>query len=237
MKKFKISVIIPTYNEEKNVGRVLEVVTRSSLIDEVIVVDNASTDKTGEEVKGFKGLKILVNSENKGIGYSYVRGAKAAGNPLLLFCDADLTGLEEKHLQQLIGPVAGGEVLMTVGVQERLHFMNRFEWYRKLGIDNKTRGEFTESLGGERCLWKKDFLKIKGLEKAGYGTVQTISNYFLENNLPFKSFALAGVGHEWKVDKWGGKGVLMELDCYWKIYTKDLKSKWIKLKKRLKLQS
>ena len=70
----KISVIIPTYNQEKFIGRCLR-----SLLDqsherfnyEIIVIDDASQDKTLYALNLFKeDIKIILNKKNKGLPYS-----------------------------------------------------------------------------------------------------------------------------------------------------------------------
>ncbi|HUW21209.1 MAG TPA: glycosyltransferase family 2 protein [Candidatus Bathyarchaeia archaeon] len=233
MQKIKITAIIPAYNEEKNIIRVLKVVTKSPLIDEVIVVDNASTDRTTQQVRKFSSIKLVVNRKNFGIGYSYWRGAREAKNPLILLCDADLVGLKEEHLQQLIFPVIKKQTQMTIGIQEKLSLLNRFRWYRRHAANQKNDSQFIQSLGGQRVLWKKDFLKVRDLKKSKYGAVQTITNYFLENNQPFKNLTLMGVGHPWKIDKWGLKGILMEFDCLWAIVLNYAKTVLIKLKHKI----
>lgn len=70
----KISVVVPAYNEEKYIGRCLEALEKQSVKpDEIIVVDNNSTDKTVEIAKKFKNVTLLtqklpgtINARNLG---------------------------------------------------------------------------------------------------------------------------------------------------------------------------
>ena len=54
MSNKKISVIVPAYNEEKTVGKVLDVLTSSNIPDEVICVNDGSTDNTSNEIRKYK---------------------------------------------------------------------------------------------------------------------------------------------------------------------------------------
>lgn len=208
----KVTTIIPAYNEEKTIVGVLEVIANSPLIDEIIVVNDGSSDKTAQVVKEFgQRIKLINNEKNMGKGFSLYRGAKAAKNPLLFFCDADLTGLKKEHLKQLIEPVRKGDVDMIVGVIEKLNTFQEYSWYQKIFPENKKKSKFISALGGEKVLLKKDFLEIEGIENSGYRVEQIIVNHFIENKKSYKDVELAGVGHVWKLKKWGFKGFLKEI--------------------------
>ena len=98
----KISTIIPAYNEGANIARVLRVVTSSSDIDEVVVVNDGSTDNTLAEIKEFKEkIKIISYLKNKGKGYALQQGLKQVTGEFVLFLDADLIGLTQNHLKKL----------------------------------------------------------------------------------------------------------------------------------------
>lgn len=89
-KDFKISLIIPAYNEEKYIGACLEHVIKNSdgKFFEIIVVDNKSTDRTAEITKSFPGVKV-VREEQKGLTYARQRGFIEAKGDILAYVDAD----------------------------------------------------------------------------------------------------------------------------------------------------
>jgi glycosyltransferase involved in cell wall biosynthesis len=81
----KISLIIPCFNEERGIAKILE--SKPKFIDEVVVVDNNSTDKTAE-VSQRLGARVV--SENKnGYGYAYLAGFKAATGDVVVAMDGD----------------------------------------------------------------------------------------------------------------------------------------------------
>jgi len=82
----KISVIIPCYNEEKTIENVLKNIP--NFIDEIIVVDNNSTDKTSEIVRKFK--KVLLEKEFiQGYGASIKRGIIKSRGEIVTIMDGD----------------------------------------------------------------------------------------------------------------------------------------------------
>jgi glycosyltransferase involved in cell wall biosynthesis len=85
----KISVIIPAYNEEKYLSKTLEAILAQDYLDfEVIVVDNASTDKTAEIARLFPKVKV-VSESRKGTMWACERGRKEATGEIIVRMDAD----------------------------------------------------------------------------------------------------------------------------------------------------
>ena len=91
----KVVAVIPAYNEEKTIS---EVVKRTKkFVDEVIIIDDGSEDKTFELAKK-QGAIVLRNKKNKGVGFSRRKGLKKAvslGADVIITLDADLQHLPE----------------------------------------------------------------------------------------------------------------------------------------------
>jgi len=89
-KDLKISLIIPAYNEEKYIGECLDHVIKNSdgKFFEIIVVNNASTDKTAEIAEKYTGARV-VREENKGLTFARQRGFLEAQGDILAYIDAD----------------------------------------------------------------------------------------------------------------------------------------------------
>lgn len=86
----RLSVIIPAYNSAATLAALLDsLVGQAAEHDEIIVVDDASTDDTPTRVAGFPSVRSVCHDINRGAGAARNRGARAAGAPLLLFLDAD----------------------------------------------------------------------------------------------------------------------------------------------------
>jgi glycosyltransferase involved in cell wall biosynthesis len=89
----KISIIIPTYNREKFISRAIKSVLNQSYPDwELIIIDDASIDKTEAEVKNFqKDARIIYKKlpENKGVNYARNRGVEISSGEWISFLDSD----------------------------------------------------------------------------------------------------------------------------------------------------
>ncbi len=87
------TVVVPTYNREAHIGRCLESVASQEFNDlQVVVVDNASTDRTVEVAREFEGrldLVVVVNNENRERAFSRNRGAREAAGSFVVFLDSD----------------------------------------------------------------------------------------------------------------------------------------------------
>lgn len=82
-----ISVVIPCYNEEEGVQRVIK--SLPSVVDEVVVVDNNCTDRTAE-VASALGAKVVVQ-KRKGYGAAYKAGLPAVSSDITITMDGDGT--------------------------------------------------------------------------------------------------------------------------------------------------
>lgn len=91
MTKPALSIIIPTLNEEKYIGKLLTSLSDQTFKNfEVILVDSESEDKTVSIAKSYKLSLTVVTEKRKGVGLARNTGAKHAKSNTLLFLDADI---------------------------------------------------------------------------------------------------------------------------------------------------
>ena len=86
--KDKISIVIPVYNEDSTVARVVSEILEKYGDSEVIVVDDGSTDNTGNILGDFN-IRLIRHETNKGYGASLKTGIKAATNDVIITIDSD----------------------------------------------------------------------------------------------------------------------------------------------------
>jgi glycosyltransferase involved in cell wall biosynthesis len=99
----RVSVVVTAYNSETFVKDAVESVLRQTLpVDEVVVVDDGSSDRTGEIVKQFaeRGVRYLYQ-DNQGPGAARNRGVNETSGELIAFLDADDIWLEHKNQKQM----------------------------------------------------------------------------------------------------------------------------------------
>ncbi len=112
-----IWVVIPAFNEAKSIALVLR--DLPDLVDEVVVVDNRSTDGTADEAEK-AGATVLFESQ-KGYGYACLKGIaylaqKAKPKDIVVFLDGDYSDYPEE-LEQLIDPILKNEALFSLGTR------------------------------------------------------------------------------------------------------------------------
>lgn len=106
------SVIIPSYNEGKRIINTLEGLSDISAIDEIIVVDDGSSDDTIEKVKSYGNAKVrlFVQDRNQGKGKALERGLKEINkdSDVVVFLDADVENTSSEVIK-IIVPVVSGD--------------------------------------------------------------------------------------------------------------------------------
>lgn len=113
----KLSVVVPVYNEEKTIAEILRRVQKVGLADEIIVVDDGSSDGTAAIIKKLssdKGIKFIAHPKNLGKGAAVRTGIEAATGEMILVQDADLEYYPEDY-PALIKPIENGSADAVYG--------------------------------------------------------------------------------------------------------------------------
>ena len=105
-------MIIPAYNEEDTVATVVEVVKKVSFVDEIIVVNDGSSDNTEQEALK-AGARVITHETNKGKGQALYTGYKEAECDIIAFIDADIYNLNSKKVEAMIKPILEGKTDIT----------------------------------------------------------------------------------------------------------------------------
>ena len=106
-----VSIIIPCFNEEKTISEIIHAVKKNiNDNDEIIVIDDHSTDKTRDVLEGDLKNKIdnlILNEKNFGKGYSIRKGIEKSKGDIILIQDADLE-YDPSDYQRLLKPIKEG---------------------------------------------------------------------------------------------------------------------------------
>jgi glucosyl-3-phosphoglycerate synthase len=115
-KNLKISLCLPTLNEEKTIAKEIlimksELMTRYPLLDEIVVVDSGSTDKTRDIASAYgadvyEATEILPNLENfKGKGENLWKALYITKGDIIVYLDADIKNIHHRFAYALLGPL------------------------------------------------------------------------------------------------------------------------------------
>jgi len=187
----KATAIVPAYNEAERIRPVLHAIAGSTLVDEVIVVDDGSEDDTAAVAAAHNGALVLGLPRNRGKAGALAAGVRKAANPVVVFLDADLVGLTEKHVDDLVAPVLSGEADMTVG-QFWTGSPLVTVWMR-----------FCPAISGQRAMRAADFLAIPNVADTGFGVEVMVTRYAATKGLRIRYVHLPDITHVVKEHKRG----------------------------------
>jgi len=120
--KFSVSVIVPVYNGEAFLREAIQSIQRQDWgAAEIVIVDDGSTDRTGEIATGFGDIVRYVQQPNLGAAAARNRGIKMAVGSVIAFLDADDLWLEHTLSLQLQVLQANPSLQMVRGHTRRIH--------------------------------------------------------------------------------------------------------------------
>ena len=114
-----VSIVIPAFNEEATVAQVVSVARKLSYVDEVIVVDDGSTDRTVEEAES-AGATVISHLVNEGKGSAIKTGFKESHGDIVAFIDADVSNFTAGKIDKIIRPILedGADITKTKFARE-----------------------------------------------------------------------------------------------------------------------
>jgi len=191
-----VSVVIPAYNEEKNIGEVLSktinVMDGLGTPYEIIVVDDGSIDRTREIAYRYK-VTVLSNGRNRGKGYAIKKGFQYAKGNIIVTIDSDGSH-DPKDIPEILTPVLNGADVVCGSrfLGSKKDFTSLLNRLGNFLINSMimvlTRKRVTDSQTGFRAI-KREVLEKLRLESAGYEietelTVKTLKNGFVFKEKP-----------------------------------------------------
>ncbi len=194
----RVAVIIPAYNEEERIEHVLSAVKQAQRVDQIIVVNDGSTDNTYEKVKADPRVQAIHLEPNRGKAGAMVAGARIADAEILVFLDADLQGLTPSHVEALAEPLLRGEAEMALGVFTQGRFITDLSQ------------RIAPFVSGQRAVTREFFLAIDGLEGIRYGVETAITQAARARGIRVVRVPLKGVTHPIKEEKLGWWRGLLE---------------------------
>lgn len=208
MRRSAVTVVIPAYNEEKTIGNVIletnSIMNGLGIPYEVIVVNDASTDKTGQIASANKAI-VLSNNKNRGKGYALRKALHHATGDIIVTIDSDGEH-KPKEIPDLIEPlfngtdiVAGSRFLGTQkGATTNLNLIGNL--FFNVAIMTLTGKVVTDSQTGFRAI-KRQVLEKLNLESDGYEIEAEITVKCLRNGFTFKETPISVERRRYNVSK------------------------------------
>jgi glycosyltransferase involved in cell wall biosynthesis len=114
---FKLSVVIPVFNEAGTIGQVVERVAALPVEKEIVIVDDASTDGTREVLWRFDAadnVHVIFKPQNEGKGAALRTGFRRVTGDVVVVQDADLE-YDPRDILPLVMPIVSGEADVVYG--------------------------------------------------------------------------------------------------------------------------
>jgi glycosyltransferase involved in cell wall biosynthesis len=184
----RTAAVIPAWNEAATIGAVVYAALDARLVDEVVVVDNASTDATAA-VAAAHGARV-VREPTPGKGQALRAGVAAVPDAdVVVFLDADLVGLRSDHIDGLVAAVRSGGADMACGLFDRGPVANPI-FLDRLPI-----------LTGQRALRRELLDRLAPEDVAGYRVEAALNSLVARQALVRRDQVLDGLWHRPKEEK------------------------------------
>jgi glycosyltransferase involved in cell wall biosynthesis len=183
-----VDVVMPARNEAPTVAANVAAAAGCRYVREVIVVDDASTDGTGD-LAAAAGARVIRRATGGSKAHAMDDGVRASDASHILFVDADCTGLTSAHLDAICEPVVAGEAEMSLGAFD----YGPLSWLVLV----------LPPLSGERIIprWVWDAIPPEKLD--GYTIESRIDEVIAEGRHRTSARRMRGVFHRTKRDKLG----------------------------------
>jgi len=209
----KLSVIIPVYNEEKNISKVINKVDNVNLMGitkEIIIVDDFSTDNTKKILSELKNpnLKIFFHQENQGKGSAIRTGLKHGTGDIILIQDAD-SEYDPNDYEKLLKPILENETKVVYGsridaIKKDIKNMYKMHYLGNIFLTNFTNflynANITDMETGYK-VFKKEVIENIDLKAKRFDFEPEITAKILKNGYKIKEVPISFVGRKFNEGK------------------------------------
>jgi len=203
-----VGIVIPAFNEVKNLRAVLDTVCAVNWFKQIVVVDDGSTDGTihiAEQAANHNARVLALRlPENQGKAGAMLAGVRALQTDIVMFLDADLVDVSESHLRELYLPFEDHACEMTIAV------------FRHGGLLTDTSHRVAPYLTGQRCLRRTEAEQVLiPLAGTRYGVEIGLTVHARRQEWRVQKIIWLGVTHRMKEQKRNG---MAGLKSRWQMY-------------------
>lgn len=209
----KLSIIIPAFNEENTISKVIGKVKNAGLKNikkEIIVVDDFSTDSTRKILSGLKGkgIKVFFHKKNLGKGAAIRTGLAHASGGIILIQDADLE-YDPKEYPKLLQPILNGNAKVVYGsrleaIRKNLKNMYKLHYFGNVFLTAMANimygAKITDMETGYKVFMREVLEKIN-LKARKFDFEPEITAKILKKGYKIKEIPISFVGRKFKEGK------------------------------------
>jgi len=228
MNNFKLSVIIPCFNEEKTIAKIIEQVSANEdIVHEIIIVDDNSSDRSKKIITDLskinKKIKFHFKDKNEGKGSALIKGFELTTGEIIIIQDADLE-YDPSEYKKLLKPFLTSNADVVYGSRflggdmVRLSFFWHFLANKILTFicNLVTNLNMSDMETGYKLIKKKTLDKIKLREKS-FGIEPELTVKLAKMNLVFYEVPISYKGRTYlQGKKIGLKDAFVALLCIFK---------------------
>jgi glycosyltransferase involved in cell wall biosynthesis len=182
-----VSVVLPVYNERGHLGdeiaRIRAGLDASPYRYEIIVVDDGSSDGSGEQLRTLEGIRLIRFAQNRGTGSARRAGTRAAQGRVVVWTDADMT-YPNDEIALLVKELDGADQVVGARTSEQgTHKAARVpaKWLLRRLASYLTQTEIPDLNSGFRAFRRSVALQYLHLLPPGFSCVTTLTMAFLAN--------------------------------------------------------
>lgn len=189
----KVIIVVPAYNEEKNIENTINGLKNIKIIDDIVVVNDGSQDNTRKILETLD-VNVINLNKNHGKGYAMKKAIEEIHCDIIGFVDGDV-GSTSIEIEKLIKPVIMDEVDFTIAMfpkaSDNVNIKGGFGFVKNLakkGVYFYTGKLMDTSLSGQR-VYKKNVVDSMKYIPTHYGieiamTIQAIRNGYSFREVP-----------------------------------------------------
>jgi len=198
--KPSLSIIVPCYNEGKNIRGTIESINASiDAVDkfgstEILIFNDKSTDDTGAVAKGlareFKNIRVIHNERNMGFGYNYTEGVRQASKDYILMVPGD-NEIPSEAITNIFSNVGRADIIIPYTINPEVRPLPRRILSRAFVILFNTLFALSLRYYNGPCVIKAELLKKVPMTTHGFAYMAAILVRLLKSGASFMEVPMA----------------------------------------------